>query len=150
MSEFKLKTDKGSFVLVDEDVYHALKDKGVFEDDGYAYISLDGKKTPLHRLISSTSEDKVCDHINGNKLDNRRSNLREASVQENAWNQASQKGEKGVHKRSDNGKWRAMIRTKEGRISLGDFDTEEQAQDAYAKAAKEHHGSFANLKKKFK
>lgn len=50
----------------------------------YCYGTIDGKKIALHRFLLNST--KVVDHINGNSLDNRRSNLREVTPQQNSYN----------------------------------------------------------------
>lgn len=54
-------------------------------------------------------------------------------------------GYKGVYWRADMGTWRAAITIDYKRVSLGYFDTPEQAHAAYCKAALELHGDFANF-----
>jgi len=94
-------------------------------------------------------DNRVIDHANRNKADNRRENLRECSVAENAWNQTlridNSSGYKGVHFNNEKRKWQARIRTGEGkRTHLGYFDTVEDAHEFYCLAADMIHGAFAN------
>jgi len=93
-------------------------------------------------------EGYVIDHINGSGLDNRRANLRPATVAQNAQNSRRRKnlsGYKGVwfdkHKR----KWRAAIWHNSKRVHLGYFSSPRQAANAYDEAAKKYHGEFACL-----
>lgn len=84
------------------------------------------------------------DHINGDPLDNRFCNLREATRHQNMHNTKKRAGTsryKGVSKSF--GKWKAQIRANGNPIHLGQFATEEEAHAAYCKAAKELHGEFA-------
>ena len=87
------------------------------------------------------------DHINGDRLDNRWCNLREATRRENMRNVGLQKnntsGYKGVHQR-ENGKWRAVICVDLVQRNVGQFDTPEEAYKAYCDAADRLHGEFAN------
>jgi len=102
----------------------------------------------LHRQIMGDPKGMVVDHINGDPSDNRRENLRVCSQEENTRNRGHSKhnkiGIKGVF--VHRGRYRAQIRVKGRRIHLGDFDTPELAQSAYATAAIKHHGEFARIK----
>lgn len=91
----------------------------------------------------------LVDHVNGDGLDNRRANLRPATVGENALNRSRRSdntsGYKGVSRNGDNGRWRAYINRDGRRLSLGSFGSAEEAARAYDTAALELHGAFARL-----
>ena len=103
----------------------------------------------MHRLILNAPPELSVDHINGNKLDNRRSNLRLATHTENMQNRKMAKhntcGFKGVWQRKRNGKtsYRAEIRCNGKRHTLGTFLTPNEAHEAYLKASRELHGKFS-------
>jgi hypothetical protein len=86
------------------------------------------------------------DHINGDKADNRISNLRLATPCENAQNRprnvTNRSGYKGVHWSSLHGMWRARIRANGTMTCLGFFDDPESAHAAYCEAAQKYHGQF--------
>lgn len=88
------------------------------------------------------------DHINGDKTDNRIANLREATHVENEWNDGKQKnntsGRKGVSFEKATGRWRANIGVNGKCISIGRFDTIEDAYEAYCEAGRRLHGEFFN------
>ncbi|MDH4206160.1 MAG: HNH endonuclease, partial [Desulfobacteraceae bacterium] len=58
----------------------------------YAVRSGKNKNVKMHHVIMGTEEGKVIDHINGNGLDNRKANVRFATVQQNGWNKRKQSG----------------------------------------------------------
>ena len=103
----------------------------------------------VHRLIMDAPKGMHVDHINGNPLDNRKSNLRICTHAENQRNRGANKnntsGYKGVHWSKTTKKWRAEIRHDNKSIHMGYFKTPEEAARAYDKKAKELHGEYAYL-----
>lgn len=100
----------------------------------------------MHRLIAGTPKDMDTDHINGDGLDNRRSNLRVCTTSQNMGNTrhyGKKSQYKGVQPHKD--KWVARINIGRKTIYLGIYTTEEQAGESYNKAAKSHYGQFAKL-----
>ncbi|EIU7141728.1 HNH endonuclease [Pseudomonas aeruginosa] len=102
----------------------------------------------MHRWIMfGDAKGSGVDHRDGDKLNNRRSNLREATQGENAKNTRLAKnnssGFKGVSKTAE-GRWRARITVGRKEIRLGNFDTREEAAAAYDRAALQLHGEFAS------
>lgn len=119
------------------------------ERKGYLRTNVDGQRLKAHKICWALHTgfwpDLQVDHINGNTADNRLSNLRLATNQQNAANQRTPKnntsGTKGVSAR--NGRWVAGIKIDGVRIHLGTFNTRELAAAAYAAAASSAFGSFA-------
>lgn len=105
----------------------------------------------LHRVILSRIEGRLLnpsekvDHRDLNGLNNCRYNLRLASSSQNAQNRTKYRnnttGYKGVH--LTRGRWQARIIVNYKHISLGCYDTPEQAHEAYCKAAQKYFGEFA-------
>lgn len=108
-----------------------------------------GKITRMHRFILNTPEGMVTDHINGDKLDNRKENLRYCTQGQNLRNQRRTRSKsvyKGV-KETLQGSFQARIQINKKQIYLGNFKTPIEAARAYNDAAIEHHGEFAYLNK---
>lgn len=89
----------------------------------------------MHRIIINAPNNMEVDHINRNRLDNRKCNLRLVTRQQNEWNKLS----KGYYWDRDRNKWRSKIYVNKKRIYLGDFNTEEEARAAYLAAKEKYH-----------
>jgi len=106
----------------------------------------------MHRLIMGKPESKCVDHINGDKTDNRRCNLRLCNKGQNLRNTPKRVGEytseyKGVHFDKSRKKWKAEITVDYKNKYLGRFDTPIEAAIAYNHAALIYFGEFAQLNK---
>jgi len=105
-----------------------------------------GGGTRLQFLHTFLADYTMTDHINRDGLDNRRSNLREASNVENQRNRGpashGSSGLKGVSQTSRN-RWRARITFADRQRTLGYFNSPEEAARAYDAAARKSHGDFA-------
>jgi len=154
----KIPLTQGCFAIVDPvDYPHLIKYKWrLCRTKGkhtlYAERSIrkaNGKFSRLlmHRqLIPDVPAGFVIDHINGSGLDNRRANLRLATVAQNAWNTKPRKsltGLKGVSFAKDKNCWRSSIVVNGCRKHLGYFKSPADAARAYDKAASAFHGHFA-------
>lgn len=88
------------------------------------------------------------DHLNGVRTDNRICNLRKSKNGQNMMNRGvlrnNESGIKGVRLDKRSGRWNARITANGNCVSLGYFDTSAEASAAWAEAAKELHGAFAN------
>jgi hypothetical protein len=104
----------------------------------------------MHRLIMGNPEGKCIDHINGNKADNRRCNLRLCDKAQNLRNMPKRIGKytslyKGVHFDKNRSKWKAEITFEYKNIHLGRFNSQIEAAKAYNSAALRLFGEFAKL-----
>lgn len=121
-------------------VYARTRNKGeIYRPEWPVYIR-------MHRLIMGFPASGV-DHVNGDGLDNRRSNLRCATHAQNNANSRRQVGKafKGVSFRTTKGKWQARLRNNYAYESLGYYATAEEAARAYDARALELWGDFARL-----
>lgn len=119
--------------------------------NGYLVIWHNGKIYKAHRLawLAMTGDwpPADIDHINGDRCDNRFSNLRLATRTENCMNRKMQSnnnsGIKGVSWNEQRRKWIAKIRVNRRLLHLGGFVRIEDAAAAYERAAHKYYGEFA-------
>jgi hypothetical protein len=153
----EIKLTKGKVAIVDDSDYEVLSAfTWYFDGRGYASRTLcigypKCKHYRMHRQVLGIVDPKIhVDHINGDRLDNRKSNLRLCSNAENMRNRGALKsntsGFKGVVL-SGKDRWRAQIKFKRTYYYLGIFSTAEAAHEAYKSAAAKLHGEFANFGK---
>jgi hypothetical protein len=123
---------------------------GASRTGGWISLNIDKKAHRAHRvawLYVYGYMPPYIDHKDGNPANNRLSNLRVATKQENARNRraTSKCGLKGVSldSRKTKAKWRARIKVDDKQIGLGYFETKEAAAAAYAVAAHQFFGEFA-------
>jgi hypothetical protein len=126
--------------LVDDGDSYLLSMKWSITREGYARLTvpLNGERF-IHRIIAGAQPGEEVDHIDRNTLNNKRSNLRIATRQQQGFNRGLFKnnttGYKGVS--FHRGKWQASIRVNGILEYLGRFTTPEKASEAYQKRLKE-------------
>lgn len=143
------RTAKGEEFIFDADDFGKVKNyTWLVDGQGYVIASANRKIVKLHRLIMNLGPGLVVDHKDHNKLDNRKSNLRICTNQQNGCNRLSSNipkysQYKGVSWYKSTGKWAAAIKCHGRKINLGSFDTEQGAAKAYNDAASLYFGDFA-------
>jgi hypothetical protein len=135
------------YTIVDDEDFETLnKIKWYRSTQGYS-IEKSGKL--MHRVLKSAKKGEYVDHIDGDKLNNQKKNLRICTNEENGRNQVFHKnntsGFKGVSYDKARNKWFSQIMVNYKHKGLGRFPTKEEAYEAYCKAAKLYHGEFANF-----
>jgi hypothetical protein len=144
----------GLVTLVDEEDYDSINQfKWHINGSGYAARNeyddhgKPVKHVQMHRQLLGAKEDTQVDHINGDRLDNRRCNLRIATDHQNRVNKkrysSNKSGYKGVTKRR--GMFCARITVNGVRRHLGEFSDPIDAARAYDLAAIQNFGEFARL-----
>lgn len=149
----KIPLTQGQFAIVDDEDFEELaKFKWCVHKSGnrlYAKrnaLTKNGAVILMHRFLLNATDSKfIVDHIDGNGLNNLRSNIRACSNSQNLCNRGANKnnstGMKGVYALGK--RWTSKIKTNMKSIHLGVFDTKEDAALAYDMAAKKYHGEFA-------
>ncbi len=144
-----IELNKGAVAIVDDEDFERLAQwRWFINNDGYAMRNLSKKGYVfMHHEVIGRVCGKQTDHKNGNRLDNRRSNLRNATQSQNSRNTATRKdnklGIKGVS--IHRGRYRARIFNNGKRITLGRFKTPQEAKAAYDKAATDLFQEYARL-----
>lgn len=143
-----------NYALVDDDDYSIVsKYHWSFKSSGYVEGKINGKMIKLHRFIAKIHRwnvgENVIDHINRDKKDNRKSNLRICTFQQNLFNRMAQHNDatscyKGVSQR-ENGHWRMRVYVNGKCYCDETYRTEIEAAVAYNMAATKAHGKYALL-----
>ena len=145
--EFKIAG--GHVVQVDEIDFWTLSHHcWRLDSDGYVIRTVKGRRVALHNEIMRPPNGMMVDHVHGNKLDCRRSQMRVCTHQQNLQNSAISKnnttGYKGVSK-TKSGKYCAKITVNKKAVNLGEYKTAIEAARAYDIAAIQYFGDFARL-----
>jgi len=150
----KIPLSQGKYAVVDDEDYEWLNKWKWHYLNGYAqrwssYVNGKREAIRMHRVVNVTPVGMHTDHINGNKSDNRKANLRSASPSENQYNSfvdsSNSSGYKGVSFHKGTQKWGAKISYRGKGFWLGVFESLEDAAETYDVAAYHLHGEFAKM-----
>jgi len=160
MDEITIRTKTGIDFLIDEEDKEKLEGYSWHLQKPGNYMSgakykgqYKSEHVYLHRIITGAKKGEHVDHINGNKLDNRKSNLRICTQKENNRNTGPRRNKqipkyKGVYKsRSAIKPYRSQIYSDGIFTHIGLFETAEEAAEAYNEVAKELYGEYAYINK---
>jgi hypothetical protein len=136
--------DDGDYEQLNKFKWHANKDRNTFYAARQLPLQTGGKQRQrtqrMHRIILNPSQGFEIDHLDGNGLNNQKSNLRIVTTRENCQNKHTQKTSRypGVCRvKTGRKRWQAYIDINRKRRPLGYFKTEEAAHQAYISACNE-------------
>jgi hypothetical protein len=136
MQKIKLKNSDKVVLVDDSDVQSLSAYDWYISNSGYAYTRW--KFAPImlmHCYIIGQKDGLVIDHINRDRLDNRRLNLRHITQRKNCLNRGTPSnnkiGLKGVHMKKNTGRYCSQIYYNGVKEHLGYFDTAEEAKTVY-------------------
>jgi hypothetical protein len=144
---------QGKATIVDDGDYEWINQWKWYYNGRYAVRTIrltDGGRVTIfmHRVILNPLDEMFTDHINHDRLDNRRSNLRACTRSQNLANSVratnNRSGKKGVTWDKQSNKWISQVGYHRKHINLGRFDKLEDAASAYQIKAKELFGEFYN------
>lgn len=145
-------TIKGEKYIFDKDDYELIKDYCWYiNDNGYlvAHVINSNKRIRFHRLIMDciSNHGILIDHINHDRLDNRKNNLRMVSYHQNAMNmkrkESNTSGVTGVSWDKEKRKWCATITYNYKTIFLGYYSDFNEAVEAREQAEQKYFGEYS-------
>ena len=146
---YNKKREKIAETIVDEkDYYKLIQFKWRLHKSGYVLGKIENKDVYLHRHIMKYYGKKYIDHINNNKLDNKKENLRIVTPQQNSMNKTisdksfTSSKYLGVNWHKGMNKWESKLTINGNIIRLGYFDNEIDAAKARDISTKEHFGEY--------
>jgi hypothetical protein len=145
---------RGKFTIVDDECFELLN-KFNWHIDSHGYAARNGyvrgrrTKILMHRVLLNIPKHLAVDHINGDRADNRKCNLRICDNRENQGNrrkrQHASSAYKGVSWHSSSQKWQVRISDNKKRTHVGVYNSETEAALAYNNVAVKVFGEFALL-----
>lgn len=151
-----IELTQGKFAVVDDEDYEYISMfKWHLSYSGYVASSVYNPETKrskhllMHRFLTPCPKGKQVDHIDGDRLNNCRDNLRICTLAENRSNSGryttNTSGHRGIQWRSDKKKWRARIFHDKKEYFLGYFADKDKAVEVWRRVAKLLYGEFVNF-----
>lgn len=139
----EIKLTRGLFAIVDDEDFEELnKFSWHASASGYAVRKIGNENIHMHRLINKTPCGLQTDHINRNRTDNRKKNLRTVTNQQNSFNKKTYKNNKsginGIHWDKSRNRWKAFITFNGKMINIGRYKKIEDALSARIEAEKKY------------
>lgn len=152
-----IKLTQGEYAEIDDDCFNIVDKYSWYtlvsdkNNTYYAATKIKRKTLLMHRLLLGLQPGEICDHKDGNGLNNKLDNIRKCTFSQNQQNKSKTTNTttskyKGVYLKRLY-KWYASIRINTKFIHLGVYDTEIEAARAYNTAALRMFGQFAKLNK---
>lgn len=140
----KIKLTQNKYALVDNEDFEFISNSvkrwrfnGNYVVGGWPLVS-------MHRLVMNAKKGQQVDHINRNKLDNRKENLRFCTHSQNQMNSKPRRDiPKGIHWRDSRKAWIVRIGLNGKLQWVGYFKELVKAKTAYYNAVKKYHGEYA-------
>jgi hypothetical protein len=151
----QIQLSNGGIAVVDDDDYDLLSKSRWTRLNNHSVsyaMLLKASGISMHRIIMGLKkgDTRQVDHIDGDGLNNRKSNLRVVTRRENSLNRKLNKnntsGHRGVEWDDRNNTWRARITVNNRQIQLGRFENKQDAVTAYEAAADKYFGEFRRKK----
>lgn len=140
-------TAKGDVFIFDIEDYNKIKEYNWRKTKNEYFVGTKRVNILLQRLIMNEPYGLVVDHMNHNRWDNRKSNLRVCTYKENNQNKrkldSNTSGVTGVYFNKKDKKWSAQIGIDNNILSLGLYENKEGAIKARKEAEEKYFGEFS-------
>lgn len=148
----EIQLTKGKVALVDDEDYeYLMQNSWCYQNPGYAARRRNKTIQLMHRIIMKAKKGEQVDHIDGNRLNNQRDNLRLVNNSQNSMNRSLQgnntSGYKGVSWSKEKRKWHSYITKNGKRTHIGYYACKHEAAKEHNKMALKVHGEYAKLNK---
>lgn len=145
----RIRLTQGFYTLVDDEDFASLsKTRWYVSETEKGKFYVKGGSRPqiyLHRFLMGSPKGKQIDHIDGDKLNNQKNNLRIVTHQQNQFNRMSRKNTSSIYKGLClyRGRWVVQSRLHNKNVVIGRFKDEKEAALAYDEFAIKNFGEYA-------